>query len=117
MESLPQLYANPLASFAFQTFLHVPWVVFLGFAALLLIPIVLLWTCAREPPTGPQHSGTAPPAAVVYSSDGAPLNTSLLEPAAPLLPAHVMNAPSDRGTGVPDASAGVPTGAPIASGI
>ena len=48
LESIPTVCATPLASFAFGAFLHRPWVVLLGCAALSLCSMLILWTCVHH---------------------------------------------------------------------
>ena len=49
LESLPQLYASPLASMGFRYALKHPWPVFVGAAALPIAATVMLWTCVPYP--------------------------------------------------------------------
>jgi hypothetical protein len=49
LESLPQLYASPVASMGFRYALQHPWPVFVGAATLPIAAIVILWTCVPHP--------------------------------------------------------------------
>ena len=48
LESLPQLYASPLASALFYYLLHTPSAVFGVFVAILTVAVALLWCAVRH---------------------------------------------------------------------
>ena len=56
LESLPALYASPLASLAFGVWLHQPWVVLAIAAGVLLVAMLLLWLCVRRRDHCHEHS-------------------------------------------------------------
>ena len=61
LESLPQLYAGPLAALAFGVWIRTPWVVFACAITVLLAAILLLWVGvrARDHSHADQHHAAA----------------------------------------------------------
>jgi hypothetical protein len=66
LESLPQLYAGPLASLAFRNCVDSPWPVFVSCAVLPAVSILLLWACVPR-----SLDGSAPTVAVDTRGMGA----------------------------------------------
>lgn len=65
LESLPNLYASPLASLGFRACLHTPWMVLVGAGVVLPSTAILtLWLCVGSPPQ-PRDRASGPSAGLL----------------------------------------------------